>query len=113
VNLIQVDVVGLQAAEAVFQSAAHVITVDGKRTVAQPSEGAPLTCDLGRHNHAVAISTRQPLADNRLGAALRFSASRHRVHLRGVDEIDAALERQVELLFGIGERVLLTEGHRS
>ena len=38
-------------------------------------------------------------------------AGRHRVHLGGVDEVDAALERAVEDGVGVGFVHLLAEGH--
>jgi hypothetical protein len=44
---------------------------------------------------------------------LGLAARRHRVHLGGVDEVDAAFERDVELFFGVFRRILLAERHRS
>jgi hypothetical protein len=53
----------------------------------------------------------QPGADVRLGAALGFAPRRHRVHLGGVDEVDAAVDGKVELGVGVGFAVLLAERH--
>ena len=44
-------------------------------------------------------------------APIGFLARRHRVHLGGVDEVDAALDRAVEDGVGVGFVDLLAEGH--
>ena len=65
----------------------------------------------GQHDLVALAGFLEPAADEALGRALRAGAGRHRVHLGGVDEVDAALERVVELAVRVGFGVLLAEGH--
>ena len=68
--------------------------------------------DLGGDHHLVAHLARvEPSADDRLGAALRLRLRRDGVDLRGVEEVDAALDRIVHLRVAFGLGVLLAEGH--
>src|SRR4051794_17295935 len=54
-----------------------------------------------------------PLADDALGSSIRLRAGRHRVHLRRVDQIDAVIERVVDLRMPFCLGILLAEGHRA
>jgi hypothetical protein len=56
---------------------------------------------------------REPAADEGLGTPLRRRVGRHRVHLGGVDEVDAALDRAVDLRVRLGLAVLLAPRHRA
>ena len=47
----------------------------------------------------------------RFGAPLRRGVRRHRIHLRGIDEVDALRHRVVELRVRLGFGVLLAPGH--
>lgn len=71
------------------------------------------TGDLGREHDpgALARILPKPGADVLLGAALRFRTWRHRIHLGGIDEIDALRQRIRDLLVRFGFRVLLAPGH--
>ena len=53
----------------------------------------------------------QPGADDAFGGTIRLRAGRHRVHLGRVDEVDALVERVVDLLVALLLGVLFTEGH--
>ena len=69
--------------------------------------------DLRRDIQAIALLPRQPGAEILFGAPLGLRVRRHRIHLRGVDEVDALRERVVELLVRLGFAVLLAPGHRA
>ena len=103
VHLVQVDVVGLQAAQAVL----HLADEPAARVAAHVGVLAHLAVRLGGQHHAVAAPA-QGLADD----LLRLP---RRVHVRGVDEVDAAVERGVDdpdalLVFGVAPRA---EHHRA
>ena len=55
----------------------------------------------------------EPMTKIGLGAALRLRLRRHRIHLGGIDEIDAVRDGVVQLRIGIGLRVLLAPCHRA
>jgi hypothetical protein len=52
-----------------------------------------------------------PAADDPLGGAIGFGARRHGVHFGGVEQVDAAIERAVDLCVPLGFGVLFAEGH--
>ena len=62
---------------------------------------------------ALARLAGKPAAEDRLRAALRFGPGRNRVHLGGVDEVDALRDGVVELRVRVGFAVLLPPGHRA
>ncbi len=81
VDLVQVDVVGAEAAQALLDFVA-----DPAAGVALPVHAfAHLAVHFGREHHVVAAAL-QRLADDLLRLALR-------VHVGGVDEVDAVVER--------------------
>jgi len=73
------------------------------------------TGDLGGEDDAIALpALRDPAANILLGPALRFRADGgDRIALGGVEEIDALIERIVDLVMGLGLAVLRAPGHRT
>ncbi|MNV49955.1 hypothetical protein D3C71_1419320 [compost metagenome] len=65
----------------------------------------------GQHDVLAALAAGQPGAYVGLGQALRFRLGRHGVHLGHVDQVDAALQRVVQLLVRLSFGVLLAPGH--
>ena len=103
VHLVQVDVLSPQPAEAVF----HLGHDPPPRVAAHVGVLAHRTMRLGGKHHVVAAAL-QSLADD----LLRLS---RRVHIRGVDEVDAGVQRGMDDpdalgVVGITPR---TEHHRA
>jgi hypothetical protein len=101
VQLVQVDVVGAQAPQAVVQGLLDV----GRsrrflppRTCGSQSPGPATLLAMIRRSRP---PRREPAADVLLGAAHGLALGRHRIHLGGVDEIDAGGDGAVELLGGV------------
>ena len=110
VYLVQVDAVRLQTLKAGLECRLDVVRSQ-LWSVAQILHHAR-TGHLGSQDDIVAPAAfLEPRADVLLGAALCFLAARHRVHLRGIDEIDAVGQCAVELVVGFRLGVLLAEGH--
>ncbi|EDT42158.1 hypothetical protein BamMEX5DRAFT_2028 [Burkholderia ambifaria MEX-5] len=118
VQLVQVDIVGLQALEAAVERLGQVLAIelvafaaDVARIVRLPRRAR----DLRREHDPVALRTmlREPGADVLLRAALGVRLRRDRVHLRGVDQRDALPERVIDLLVGVALRILLAPRHRA
>ncbi|MCY1547897.1 hypothetical protein D9M68_839780 [compost metagenome] len=109
-DLIQVDDVGLQAAQAAFAGLDHAGLA---HLGAQPGHAAGRACYLGGQHEffARARSLGEPVAENGLGGAAGFGPGGHRIHFRRVKEVDAALQRAVQDLVGIGFVDLFTKGH--
>ena len=111
VQLIEVDVVGLEPPQRVLHSLAYPLGRD-RCAVAH---GSARPGDLGREHDVVApTGFRDPVADDGLGASGRLGDHRvDRVRLGGVEEVDASVETCVDLrmadLFGR----LRSKGHRS
>ena len=78
---------------------------------ANPVEIARGAGDLGRDDDLVALLALQPAPDDGFRGAEGLGARRHGVHLGGVDEIDAAGQREIELAVGVGFAGLFAEGH--
>ena len=113
VQLIEVDVVGLQALQRAFDGGADVGAVDCQRAAADPVEVAAGAGDLGGNDDLFPRLPLEPAADDAFRGAAGFGAGRHRIHLGGVEEIDAVRQRVIELGVGIGFVGLLAEGHRA
>ena len=112
VDLVEVDAVDLEAFQAGVHRLGDHLASEVGAAVADPVAPARAG-DLGRDHQVAARTAREPVAEILLGATLRRRVRRHRVHFRGVDEIDALLDRVVELLVGLRLGVLLAPGHRA
>ena len=93
VQLVQVDVVELQARQARL----HAVENVAARRAARVRAGARVAEHLGRHHHVVAchLQVLQRLARDLLGRAAR-------VHVGRVDEVDAGVQRLADQAFGVG-----------
>jgi len=113
VDLIQVDVVGLQAAQAVLAGRDDVVRREVLAAVADPGGAARGAGDLGGQHQAFACARTagEPVAEDALGGAVGLGTCGHRIHLGRVDEVDAAFERAVEDGKGGGLVDLFAEGH--
>ena len=110
VHLVEVDDVGLQAAEAFFAGADDVVAREADVVRA----GAHRAGALRREDQAVAVAAlAHPATDDLLGAADGLERAAERIDVGGVEEVDAALDGAVE----DGERrllvALIAEGHRA
>jgi len=111
-DLVEVDVVGLQPFKAVVYRSGNVFPVD-VRAVADPGKTARGSGNLGGDDQLIAALVFQPGADITPGAPLRFGARRNRIHFGGIDEVHSARYRQIELRVGIRFAVLFAECHRT
>jgi hypothetical protein len=89
VQLVQVDAVGLQALEACIQRGDDVLAVVLELAVADVADAVAGAGDLAGQHPVVAVAVGEPVADDAFGGGVGFRARRHRVHLGGVDEVDA------------------------
>jgi hypothetical protein len=113
VDLVEIDHVGAQPLQAVVAGLDDLGSGQVGTAVAHPVHVARWPGDLGREHHlgAHAGPAREPAAEDALGRAVGLAPHRHRVHLRRVDEVDAARERVVEDRVRSGFVDLLAEGH--
>ncbi len=107
-QLIQVDVVGAEAAQRRVDRVQQVLA----RRALVPVRRPDLVDRLGRDDEVVAPAL-QPAADDFLGATGDVHAAAERIDVGGIDEGDAGVGRLVEdaarrVLFG-----LQAEGHRA
>ena len=113
VDLVQVDHVGFQACERIVAGLHEV----GRRHIglaaAHPVHAARRPGDLARQHDALARAGTglEPVAEKTFGGTVGLAPRRHRVHLGGVDEIDAAFERAVENAKRGGFVDLFAESH--
>jgi hypothetical protein len=96
VHLVEVDVVGLEPAEAGLAGAPDV--EGGEATIVRP-QAHGLVC-LGRQHDVLAPATAlQPPADDVFGGAVALchvGGLGSPVHIRGIDEVDALLDRGIQ-----------------
>ena len=111
VQLVEIDVVGVQACKACVDGLMKMGASQARSAADVLDTGAG---SLGGDDHVVAaLAALEPGAYIALGQSLGFGLGWHRVHLGGVDEVDAEGHRAVELGMGLGLGVLLAEGHGS
>ncbi|CAH0314002.1 hypothetical protein SRABI70_04823 [Pseudomonas sp. Bi70] len=112
VQLVEVDPVGLQALEAGVQGGDDVLAVVLELAVADMGDAIAGAGDLAGQNPVGAVTVLlEVLADDLLGLAVGLGARRHRVHLGGVDEIDAMGLGALYLCERFASVVLLAPGH--
>src|SRR5690606_12762727 len=104
VHLVEIDDVGFQALKALLAFADDVPAAETGVVGAVSGREA----DLGGEQQAVAAAVGQRLADNGLG-------HRSRVDVRGVDEVDAVIEAEVDLALrftevGVAPEAIAAEG---
>ena len=113
VQLVEIDVVGTEAAQARLQRSAQVGGIEGERPAANPAQVARRPRSLGGDKDLFAGLVFQPGADDRFTRTTGRRSCRDRIHLRGVDEIHPPLESQIKLRMRFCRAVLLAEGHGS
>ena len=114
VQLVEVDVVGLQALEAGVHGFGDVLAVVSQVFVADVVDGVAGAGDLAGQDPVGAIAAAfEVIADVALGGGVGFGLGRHRVHLGGVDEIDPGALGPFDLGEGFSLAVLLAPGHGS
>ncbi|KAG1469333.1 hypothetical protein G6F57_012230 [Rhizopus arrhizus] len=105
--------VSLQAGQRRFQRTADV----GGRQAA--GVGPHLHADFGGDQHAVALAgTLEPFADQRFRFAAGIARHPRRVHVGGVDQVEAGVDEGIEqgeagLLIGAPAEHVATEGERT
>ncbi len=111
-KLIEVDIVGLQPLQAVIDGGEDIAPVELVVAAADGLEAPVGPDDLGGEDHLVAfLAAGEPGADDPLGIAEALLGRRHRIHLRRVPEIDAALQRVIHLGMAVRLAVLPPPGH--
>src|SRR5690606_37173133 len=91
VDLIEVEVIGLQARQGALDGLADMVPGEPRpaphgAAIAAPHPPRHLA---GKDDVAAPAPRLQPAADVVLGAALGLGHAGHRVELRGIDEVDA------------------------
>ena len=114
-QLVQVQVVGVEPAQAAFQGGDDVLAVVVRQAIADMRLAARITRrtgDLAGQDEPVAVAAGfDPVAEVALGGGPGLSAGGCGVHLGGVDEIDAGGDGGVQLLVGVLFAVLMAPGH--
>ena len=87
--------------------------VERRRAIADPAQVARGTGDLGGDDDLLALLAFEPAPDNGFRNTIGFGARWNGVHLGGIEEIDPAGQRVIELAVGVGLAGLLAEGHRA
>ncbi|MCY1174636.1 hypothetical protein D9M73_148450 [compost metagenome] len=114
VQLVQVDVVGLQALEAGVHGFGDVLAVVAQVFVADVVDGVAGAGDLAGQDPVGAIAAAfEIIADVAFGGGVGFGLGWHRVHLGGVDEVDPGALGSLNLGEGVCLAVLLAPGHGS
>ena len=112
VYLIEVEIIGLQALQAVVQRLADVFTIQ----LVVRTNAAVVIAGRAAHfrgdNQLFAIAAlRQPVTDVGFRQALGFRARRDGIHFRDVNQVNALTHRVIELLVRVCLAILLTKRH--
>ena len=113
-HLVEVDVVRLEPREALVDRLDDVGARKRRLPVAVSKPVALTAADDLRgkdHARAGALPRGEPGADDLLRAPLRFALGRDGIHLGGVEQVHAAVDREVHLLVALRFGVLLAPGH--
>ena len=111
VHLIEVDIIGLEPAQTVFTGLTNMVPGQA-RAIPEVTQSITRPRHFGSNHQIVATAPlRQPVAQIAFREALGFSPRGHRVHLRGIDEINALGGGQVQLLKRLLFGILLAPGH--
>ena len=114
VQLVEVDPVGLQALEAIVQRRDYVLAIVLELAAADVVDAVAGAGDLARQHPVGAVATGlEVVADDAFGGAVGVAARRDRVHLGGIEEVDAAGLGAVDLGETLGLAVLFAPGHAA
>ncbi|MNN36865.1 hypothetical protein D3C81_1507790 [compost metagenome] len=113
-QLVEVDVVGVQTLEAALHRSDQVGAVVVRTATADVVDAVARRRRLAGDDPLVAPAvTLQVVADDGFGGTTGLGLRRHRVHLGGVDEVDAGRLGAADLLEAFGFAVLLAPGHAA
>ncbi len=111
-QLVQIDVIGLQALETAVQRLGDVLAVVAQVLVADVVDGVAGAGDLaGEDPVGTVTATLEVIADVALGGGVGFGFGRHRIHFGSVEEIDPGFLGPFDLGEGFSFSVLLAPGH--
>src|SRR5690606_23756370 len=114
VQLVEVDPVGLQALQALVQGGDYVLAVVLQVAAADVADAVAGAGHLARQDPLGAIAADlEVVADDALGGAVGLGTRRHRVHLGGIEEVDAGGAGAVDMGEALGLAVLLAPGHAA
>ena len=112
VQLVEVDIIRPQPLQRGFERLGDMGAVQPGRAALRPQVGIAPPRHLGGEDHPIArAAEREPIADEALGGALRLALRGNGIDFRGIEEVDAMVERHVHLGMGFGLGVLLSPGH--
>ncbi len=112
VQLVEVDAIGLQAPQALFQCRDDVLPVVPELTVADMADAIAGAGHLAGQYPVVPIALAgEPVTDDALGSGIGFRPRGYRIHLGGIDEVDARGLGPGNLFECLGLIVLLAPGH--
>ena len=106
-----IQVVGLQTRQAVVHCLADIRPVHAARATAYPLHAASGACHLAGQHKLVARLLFNPVAKYGFGLRHGFCTRRHRIHLGGIDKVNALRAGKIQLVFGVLLGVLVTKGH--
>ena len=115
VDLVEVDIVGLEPPEALVHRLLDLRArqLAGRAVVPEPGHLRAADHLGGQHDPVAPAAALEPGSDDALGRPLRLRPRRDRVELRGVEEVDAPVDRVIHLRMALGLGVLLAPGHGS
>lgn len=112
VQLVEVDPVGLQALEARVQGFGDVLAVVLEAAIADVVDGVAGAGDLAGEDLVGTVAAAfEVITDVALGGGVGVGLGRHRVHFRGVEEVDPRGLGPFDLCEGLCLAVLLAPGH--
>src|SRR5690606_33005342 len=114
VQLVDVQVVGLQSIQAAVERLDDVLRIMASLAVADVRRlGLTWRTDdlAGKDDVLATTGLRQPAADEALRTAPGLATRGRRVHLGRIDQVDAVIQREIQLRMRIGLAVLMTPGH--
>jgi hypothetical protein len=111
VQLVQVQIIGVQALEAGLQRNGDVGAVQTRVAVANMLHAAWADHFTGQHPILTITVLLEVLADNAFSLGVGFCTRWHGVHFGGVDKVDPALLGQLNLRERFFLSILLTPGH--
>ena len=111
-DLIEVEIIGLQTLQAVVQRIADVFAIQLVVRTNAAVVIAGRAADFRGDNQLFAIAAlRQPVADVGFRQALGFRARRDGIHFSDINQVNALTNRVIELLVRVCLAILLTKRH--
>ena len=112
VYLIEIEIIGLQALQAVVKRLADIFTIQLVVRTDAAVVIAGRAADFRGDNQLLAVTAlRQPVADVGFRQTLGFRARRDGIHFSDIDQVYALAHGVIELLMGVCLAILLTKRH--